>query len=389
MRILIVVNSLQAGGAERAAIRTAQGFAQDNYEVILATWTDKRDFYELPDNLNRINLGDPFEKYKEVKYFFQNIPLIGRLEFLTKQLFYIRREIRKYNPDVVIAFEAFIGVVTALALCNTGIPLVVSERVNPDPDVYRPHVIATKLRPMIYKLGAICAVQTAGFAEYTRKCWNLNSFIVPNHIFEYDLEDSISDYQPKFSKQKVIAVGRLADQKDYQTLLQAWQIIEQSNDFATLDIYGAGNENLVKDWISEYNLKRVTLNSPSSSIKSKIKQSTILVSTSKFEGFPNVVLEALSCGVPVISTMSTDILSSMSAKGGVLLAPVKDYKVVAAKLKYLLENVSAYEELALKTLETARVFLWERVRNDWFNVVSHALKSNGVKFPNVKFFKKI
>lgn len=388
-KILIIVNSLQAGGAERAAIRTARGLSSDGYHVVLGTLNNKRDFYQIPRGVERINLGDPFQKFLHLKYPLDRIPIIGTLDFAFRQLRHIRKMVKNEAPDIVLAFESLIGSIFSVGLWNTGIPLIVSERVNPDPNIYKPHVIALKLRPLIYKLGAICTVQTSGFSKFTKRHWKIDSFITPNHVFEEDIVENSNLKQKRFNLKRVIAVGRLVDQKDYHTLLRSWKLIENANIKAKLDIFGAGDEEQIRFWINEMKLKNVSLHKPSNKIKEEMLDSTLLVSTSKFEGFPNVVLEALSCGIPVVSTISSDIVETMSKQGGLLSSEIGDHESIALQASLLLTDYLKYEEFASKTITTARYFLWENVRNDWFAVISYALKSNGVRFPNVKFFKKI
>ena len=388
-KISVIVNSLQPGGAERAAIRLAQGLILEGFEVTLVTLNNKKDFYIVPSNLKRINIEDPFTKNSQIKYRFSKIPLMNQIEFAILHIAYIRKTIKRDPPDIVIAFEALVGTIFAFALCNSGIPLIVSERVNPDPNIYRHHKIAHYFRPLIYKMGAICSVQTAGFFEFVKKTWGVQSVITPNHIFLEDLNLSPINYKEKFEKQNVISIGRLTEQKDYLTMLQAWQLIEKRFVDANLYIYGNGDVNQIKNWIQSLNLRKVYLNPATVDIRNHIINSTLLVSTSRFEGFPNVVLEAISLGVPVVSTLSTDVLKEMAEKQGVQVTSVGDYNQIARYITKLFTDYDFYTKSSRDALTCAKSYLWEEVRDSWLKLIYDSTLNKGVLIEKIIFAKKI
>jgi hypothetical protein len=102
VKILIVVNSLQQGGAERASIRLAESLFIDKHEIVVATWNSNRDFYKLNSSIKRINLGNFFPHSGLF------VPLLGHQFNRIGQLLNLRqyrKEIIRVQPDVVICLK--------------------------------------------------------------------------------------------------------------------------------------------------------------------------------------------------------------------------------------------------------------------------------------------
>ena len=107
------------------------------------------------------------------------------------------------------------------------------------------------------------------------------------------------------SNKRVIAVGRLDYQKGFDRLIKAWKIIHNQKRFNdwSLDIYGQGEwHDMLLNRINNYGIqKSVRLKNPTTNIWKEYSQSSILVMSSHYEGFPMVMIEAMSCGLPVVS----------------------------------------------------------------------------------------
>lgn len=368
MRIVIVVNSLQQGGAERASVRLAESFAGDGHEVSLATWNDDRDFYSLNKSVARVNLGDFFSH----KGF--NFPLIGnRLHRMGKilNLFKFRSEIMSLNPDVVVCFEALVGSVTAISLVGSKVPLIVSERVNPDPSIYLPHRIAQLARPLIYRKSALCSVQTKGFSDWVLKRWNVKAAITPNHI-----PDSwvASIKTSNSTNKKIVSIGRIEPQKGFDILLNAWNNLDQIKDAWSLEIVGSQNNSSYLNELLSLNSQNVLFSLPTHEVSELLDNSTIFISSSRFEGFPNVVLEALARGVPTIAAFSTDIINDWDESGALIGYDSEDAEVLEKHLDALMRSPETLEKLSIQGLNVAKNYTWEVVGSSWYQAIDQAIK---------------
>lgn len=107
------------------------------------------------------------------------------------------------------------------------------------------------------------------------------------------------------SCKRIIAVGRLDYQKGFDRLIQAWELVLRNKAFKEwhLDIFGQGEwKTLLQKMIDEKGLQTNThINPPTKDIVAEYTQSSILVMSSNYEGFPMVMIEAMACGLPVVS----------------------------------------------------------------------------------------
>lgn len=370
--ILIAVNSLQQGGAELAAIKLATSLHSDGHSVKILTWNDKKDFFQLPQDIPRLNL-DPFILNKIIA---RALPafMSHRISLVLKLLKF-RRLARKEKVDTFIGFESFLGSVLSLALVGTRIASIVAERISPNPEVHEVPKLAKILRPFLYKHGVICSVQSRGFAAWVENNWKISPVITPNHL----LNEWIGLAIPENRLNKVVALGRFDAQKDYATLLKAWQIVEQINREWFLDIYGRGEITNSYFLANELGLKNVTFHPASKNPGQILKEAGIFVSTSIYEGFPNVVLEAMANAVPTISTLSTDIITEFSQKNALIPVHVGDFNSLADSIIKLISSESLRKYYSENGHELAQKFSWEGVSNEWYSAIERARVARGVK----------
>lgn len=116
---------------------------------------------------------------------------------------------------------------------------------------------------------------------------------------------NMSGHFSDVSAYRVIAVGRLDYQKGFDRLIQAWLLVQADGRFADwqLDIFGQGEwKDMLQQMIYEEGLQaNVHINPPTKDIASEYVRSSLLVMSSHYEGFPMVMIEAMACGLPVVS----------------------------------------------------------------------------------------
>lgn len=126
-----------------------------------------------------------------------------------------------------------------------------------------------------------------------------NIQVIPNAAMM--VGESYSDVLQK----RVIAVGRLDYQKGFDRLIQAWEVVQKSGRFADwrLDIFGQGEwKDMLNGMIRKAGLESSAfINPPTTRIGDEYAGSSMLVMSSNYEGFPMVMIEAMACGLPVVS----------------------------------------------------------------------------------------
>ena len=367
MKILIVVNSLQQGGAERASLRLADSLVNDGHKVVLATWNSSRDFYQLNDEVTRINLGNFFET-KKFKVF-------GMSRDFTKlgliiNLFRYRKNILKQKPEVVICFEALIGSITVFSTIGSRIPIIVSERINPDPEIYNPHWIARKLRPWIYKKYAICSVQTEGFFDWVRFNWKIEPAITPNHIPESWIQPARTQFK---RDKKIVSIGRIDYQKGYDLLIEAWSSLGDKTKDWTLEIYGRDENSGYSKQLKNNASGNVFFHGETLNVIEVLDSAHAFISSSRYEGFPNIVLESLARGVPTIAAFSSDVINSFDKEGAVMGYETED----TFKLANFIDTILFNQELAIQLSENAQKtimnYTWKNVGENWYKAIDLAI----------------
>lgn len=197
--------------------------------------------------------------------------------------------------------------------------------------------------------------------EMNWKGWN-NVSVIPNPSTFHT--DKISTLDEK----KVISVGRLSPQKNYASLIRAFKNVVNKHPDWTLEIYGDGPlEMELKSLIDQLNLKRhVFLKGFSSNIKEVMTNGSIYAMSSIFEGFPLVLIEAMTCGLPIVSYACPcgpkDIITV--GKDG-FLVEVNDEKELANRINLLINNDTMRKEMGENCIEKVQSFHIQIIIQQW------------------------
>ena len=199
-----------------------------------------------------------------------------------------------------------------------------------------------------------------------------NVIVIPNPTSFFS--DTVSDCMRK----QVIAAGRYVSQKGFDRLISAWQKVASRHPDWVLKIYGDGGEReSLQQQIAELGLsENCILEHSVSDIAAKFQESSIFVLSSRYEGFGLVIVEAMSCGLPVVSFAChcgpQDIISE-GIDG--LLLPEGDIDGLAKKICLLIEE----EELRKKMGKMARLksedYKIENIGVQWTALFESLLKS--------------
>lgn len=197
--------------------------------------------------------------------------------------------------------------------------------------------------------------------------WDNNKKIIaiPNPIKSLPYKTSTIE------NKKVIAVGRLTIVKNFASLIRAWNSVVKNHPDWSLEIYGDGAEyNNLLTLISNLKLeKHVFLKGHSYNILEEMANASIFTLTSTFEGFGLVIVEAMSCGLPVISYNCPcgpkDIISD-GTDG--FLVPLNDEQCLAEKINLLIENEALRKQMSKAALIKSQKFTAKEVISLWMNL---------------------
>jgi glycosyltransferase involved in cell wall biosynthesis len=176
----------------------------------------------------------------------------------------------------------------------------------------------------------------------------------------------------------VYAAGRFRYQKGFDLLIPAWAETARANPGWTLRLRGRGHlRKRLEGLIAEHGLEdSVTLEGPAEDIGSDMAQASVFVLSSRFEGFPLILLEAMSKGMAIVSfdcpTGPADIVDDH--RNG-LLVPHEDVEALAHAIRELVEDEELRRRTAAAAIETAQQYTIEAIGPQWeelFETLSRA-----------------
>lgn len=191
-----------------------------------------------------------------------------------------------------------------------------------------------------------------------------NIEVIPNAAIH------VSKNYSEVKNKRVIAVGRLDYQKGFERLIQAWKLVQHTGRFSDwkLDIFGQGEwREMLQQMIDKQGLQNtVKINPPTNAILNEYVHSSLLVMSSNYEGFGMVLVEAMSCGVPVISfdckCGPKDIIQP-GING--LLVPNGDIQALADAMMKVMEDEAYRKMLSLNARKVVDTYSEQAVMSQW------------------------
>lgn len=205
--------------------------------------------------------------------------------------------------------------------------------------------------------------------EAERKDWGGGDKVVciPNMLVSYP--ECLSEHS--VTHHRVISVGRYAYQKGYDLLIEAWKLIQEKYSDWTLEIYGShdgnmGNFEQLKQTVDIYKLSNVYLHQTIKDVYLKYAESDFYVMSSRFESFGLVLIEAMSCGLPIVSFDCLYGPRSIvdDGKTGVLVPPT-DVNKLADSICFMIEHADERIRMGRKAREVVTKYKPEKIISIW------------------------
>jgi GalNAc-alpha-(1->4)-GalNAc-alpha-(1->3)-diNAcBac-PP-undecaprenol alpha-1,4-N-acetyl-D-galactosaminyltransferase len=363
MKVTLVIYAMGSGGAERVMSILANYWAAHNWEVTLLTLVSQAEspFYHLDSRIKINQLGISGNS--------SNV-----LEAITnswRRIQALRAAIIASQADVVISFMDTGNVLTILACRNSNIPVIVSEHMYPATTTA--NKIWQLLMKLTYKNADLVTVLTQNAVPFFPPTKGYRTIVMPNPV----LTPSKNIIQNKlFQNPSLIAIGRLNPAKGFDILMQAFYQIHKKYPDWHLTILGEGeNRSELEELRSQLQLNEV-IHMPGQvhNVNDRLRQADIFVMSSRFEGFPMALCEAMACGLPVIST---DCLSGPREiiENGVngILVETEDVNALATGLEQLISNPQKRDQLSQAAPGILEKFGLEKVMKLWEDAIKQVI----------------
>lgn len=354
MKCLFVSAGMLFGGAERVTSILTNEWGKKDCEIkILVTSTEAISKYPLSKNVQVISYSEEIKNNK-----------FGQIAIIKK----IREICIEWEPNVVISFFNDLCALSAVAIIGLHIPLVYSER--NDPNKTNQRFIDRIYRRIVEKRTDKIVFQTKGAQKlYSLKVQEKSTVIInPLNTEQFPIHDFMNE------RKEIVSVGRLESQKNQKLLITAFSLISKKFPEYRLVIYGEGNlRKELESYIKEKGLmNRVTLPGTKNNILEYIKDSSLFVLSSDYEGLPNALIEAMAIGLPCISTDCSpggarELITN--EENGLITECGNAVELSNAMSRMLIDRDCAkrYAKKALEVRERTNV---EKISSDWLRCIN-------------------
>lgn len=320
-RILCIIDSLGSGGAQRQMTELAKLLHQAGYPVKVVFWIHYENDHFLEDELAQNNVD------------FAYIP---SLQKTSTRLFGLRKVIKNYKPDAVISYNRGGSKPLCVdhALHPKAYKLIVSERT-----ISIKVTGSNRRKHQLYRFADVIVPNSTTESNFIKtrypflkdKVITINNFVDEEKF--YPIEKRVGDYE----NTNAIFVGRYNEAKNIPNFLRAIAKVAQTGRNFHVDFFGRDIAEHCDALVDELGIKDfVSFCKQSSTIEEEYRKHNLMIITSLWEGFPNVLCEAMCCGLPALGSRVSDIPYIMEdGKNGYIFNP-KDVDDMAEKIiKYL------------------------------------------------------
>lgn len=353
---------MEGGGAERVAATLANAWAKREDDVTLVVTFSRRGgcAYRLDDRVRMVYLADglgrgPWSKSRAVR------------------LWRLRRLVVEKAPAVIVSMLTNVNVAAILATrgLKSKVPVCVCERVHPlaDEELGRAW---RGLRRLTYRAADVVVTQTAEAGGALRRCTRVSRVAVVPNPLPVELEAREIQIGDRAPRRKVVGMGRLERQKGFDRLVTVFARVASEFPEWDLWIFGEGSQrSMLEAVVRRLNLEgRVLLPGWAADPWSELEKADLFVLPSRWEGFPNALLEAMALGVACIAYDCPAGPGEITRRGqdGVLL-PAGDEHALETALRALMSDEAKRRELGGRGAKSVRErYALSRVLTLWDEV---------------------
>lgn len=347
MKIATIAYLHGAGGAERQIIMLSNEMAERGHEVHMIVMCDFKSPYPISE---KVIVHDLSTEERGVLKMVRRFVAFGKA-------------IRRIKPDITICYNiqsAYFSLFVGKNVCGK---ILYSERGDPYDEEYSG--MLGRLRDWTCKRVDAMVFQSEGAKDFFKIGRRQKAIVIHNSVTVPQEKYPITEMRDN----RIVNVGRLHPQKNPILLLEAFAAIAPKYPKVTLEFYGDGElHDKMQIEISRLGLEdRVTLHQSRKDIFDCIRTARMFVLTSDYEGMPNALMEAMSLGLPCISTDCRPGGARTLIENGKngFIVPIRDIGALTQKMEYLLNNPTLAENIAKEARRIGETHTNELTFNKW------------------------
>lgn len=355
--IVLAIPSLQAGGMERVMTEVANSLVSNpNYKVSLVLYGITREiFYQLDPKVDIIKPNFTFNNQK-------------RLQSTIKTLYFLRKTFNDLSPYRILSFGELWNNFVMLAVIGTKHEVILSDRSQPDKSLGSFH---EWLRKILYpKAFGIIAQTQKALKIYQSKYKHSNIQVIGNPIRLIQTSGL-----PK--ENIIVSVGRLIKSKNHDALIRVFSKLQRADNWKLVivgyDHLKQLNQVQLETLAAKLGVRdRVEFAGKQKDVESYYLRSRIFAFTSSSEGFPNVIGEAMSAGLPIISydcvAGPSDLI--VDEYNGYLV-PLNDEELYLERLQKLIDEPELLKRFGSNSLVKIKEFEPNHILQKFEQIISN------------------
>ena len=294
--------------------------------------------------------------------------------------------LEKLNPEIVVCADMHVADLKAVLLSTVHAVRIVEchcGKAGYFEDIKRFTRFLKRLKEWILKIQLISVIRkfdkVVVMTEAEKADWNLKDKVVciPNMLVAYPDQEPDKTHVQK----RIISVGRYAYPKGYDMLLESWLIVQKTHPDWSLHIYGShdgsvGEYKQLEEQIKQHQIGNVFLHQSTNDIYSCYTESDFYVMSSRYESFGLVLIEAMSCGLPVVSFDCKYGPQSIIQNGetGVLVHH-NDVTKMATAICSMIEHDEERQRMAVNARRESKRYHTDNIMPIWHSFYESLVKS--------------
>ena len=356
MKILFINDQFERGGAGRVAAIQCNGLKQRGYEVVLVTdslhW---KETYHVDESIPR----------REIVVKTTQPGFVAKLRKWLLCSKEIRKHIKAEKPDVIIAIQSMMFLCAYLGNLGLRVPIIAADHTS----------FNRKIDPIIDFVRYHLYSRADGLSILTHKDEGLLGNKYPKKTVIYNpLSFPVLD-KTTVREKRILCAGRLEDWKikGFDRMIGIWATICNKYPEWTLDIAGSGTESSIEyltSLISSYNIKgRVCLLGQVNNMKDLYSRSCIFALSSRMEGFPMVLMEAMSQGCACVAFSVGGASNEMLDKESGYIVEDGDCDGFSKRIEELISDSETRKSLSIHAIHKASAFTVDGFIDEWINLI--------------------
>lgn len=368
--LVFLIPSLSGGGAERVASNLLPYISQ-HFDVTLAL-LENRLIHPVPEKVRFKAFSGPLES---------QTAHISRIPY---HVFSLARLVRKYNVQIVLSFMEQANIVNLLTAFITKHKTLISQRIEPKRQYANKGILGRlilKASLLLYPKAAQVEAVSEGIrntliSDYGLDHGRLN--VIPNPVNIKNLSrQAKAPLPPNIPVKFLLHVGRMnLAHKGQDVLLKAFHLLRRKYTDLSLVFVGDGPDR--ERIISQ--IERLALNNATiltgwqDNVACFMAHAQVFLLSSRYEGWPNVLVEAMACGCPVVATnCDTGPREILGDNEHGLLVPVDDHEAMAREVEKLLFDPEMRKKYGEQGLKRAGHFQTEKIAERYVAVLNKLL----------------